>query len=92
MKNLSTEELTKELRSRGYETFNPKEYAIEENLWTLDDAIDSQEGIRKAYNIEYRLTNEQLMRILNDTISSPVVISTISELLYETIYANLIED
>ena len=92
MKNYTDKELIQELRSRGYETFNPKEYALEENLWTLDDAIDTYNHIRKVYNVEDYLTHEQLMRILNDIISSDVVMSTISELLYQKIYEHLIED
>jgi uncharacterized protein YjgD (DUF1641 family) len=92
MHNYTDKELIKELLSRGYETFNPKEYAIEENMWTLDDAIDTYNHIRKVYNVEDYLTHEQLMRILNDTLSSEVVMSTISELLYEKIYEHLIED
>lgn len=92
MHNYTDKELIQELLSRGYETFNPKEYAIEENLWTLDDAIDTYNHIRKVYNVEDYLTHDQLMRILNDTISSDVVMSTISELLYEKIYEHLIED
>jgi squalene cyclase len=92
MHNYTDKELINEIRSRGYETFDPKVWAIEENVWVIDDAIDTQESIKKAYNIDYSLTNEQLMRILNDTISSPVVMGTISELLYETIYDNLIKD
>jgi hypothetical protein len=90
--NYTDKELIQELRSRGYETFNPKEFAIEENMWTLDEAIDVHSHIRKVYNVEDYLTHEQLMRILNDTLSSDVVKSTISELLYEKIYQHLIED
>lgn len=92
MHNYTDKELIQELRSRGYDTFNPKEYAIEENLWTIDDAIDTYNHIRKVYNVEDYLTHEQLMRILNDTISSPAVMGTISELLYQKIYEHLIED
>lgn len=88
----SDQDLIKELRIRGYETFNPKEFAIEENMWTLDEAIDVHNHIRKVYKVEDYLTHEQLMRILNDTLSSDVVKSTISELLYEKIYEHLIED
>jgi hypothetical protein len=90
MHNYTDLELKKELRSRGYEVFN-KDYATE-YLWTLDDAIDSYDGIRESYKIQDELTHEQLMRILNDTITSSVVMSTISELLYENIRQHLIED
>jgi len=92
MKNYTDKELIQELRSRGYETFNPKEFAIEENMWTLDEAIDVHNHIRKVYKVEDYLTHEQLMRILNDTLSSDVVTSKISELLYQKIYEHLIED
>ena len=90
MHNYTDLELKKELRSRGYEVFN-KDYATE-YLWTLDDAIDSYDGIREAYKIQDELTHEQLMRILNDTITSSIVMSTISELLYENIRQHLIEN
>ena len=92
MKNYTDKELIKELFSRGYETFDPKQYAIEENMWTLDDAIDVYTGIRNHYKLYDELTHAQLMRILNDTLSSDAVMSTISELLYQKIYEHLIED
>lgn len=92
MKQYTDLELKKELWARGYEVFDPKEVAVTECLWTIDEAIDVHNHIRKVYNVEDYLTKEQLMKILNDVVSSNVVNGTISELLYETIRQHLIED
>lgn len=91
MKNFSTEELTKELRSRGYEVFNPKEFAAD-SLWTLDDAIDTYNQVKQDYYTENQLTHGELMGILNEMISSAHVMQMISEELYRNIYENLFED
>ena len=90
MRNYTDLELKKELMSRGYEVFN-KDYATE-YLWTLDDAIDSYHEVKTTNFTEDELTHEQLMGILNDTISSAHVMQMISEELQKNIYENLFED
>lgn len=90
MRNYTDLELKKELMSRGYEVFN-KDYATE-YLWTLDDAIDSYHDVKSVNFTEDELTHEQLMGILNDTISSAHVMQMISEELQKNIYENLFED
>lgn len=91
LKDYTTLELTRELWSRGYDVYSPKEYATE-TMWLLDDAIDTYNGIKSIYFTEHELTHEQLMQILNDTISSLPVLEKVSEKLYENIYQNLFED
>jgi hypothetical protein len=91
LKDYTTLELTRELWSRSYDVYNPKEYATD-TMWLLDDAIDTYNGIKSIYFTEYELTHEQLMKILNDTISSLPVLEKVSEKLYENIYQNLFED
>jgi hypothetical protein len=90
LKEFSTTELTRELWARGYDVYHSKEYATD-TMWLLDDAIDTYSGIKSIYFTENELTHEQLMQILNEAISSSVVMSAISELLYEKIYQNLFE-
>jgi histidinol phosphatase-like PHP family hydrolase len=89
MKNYTDLELKKELMSRGYEVFN-KDYATE-YLWTLDDAIDSYHEVKNANFTRDELSHEQLMGILNETISSAHVMQMISEELQRNIYENLFE-
>lgn len=92
MKNYSTRELIKELGSRGYETFDPKVWAVSEFVWAIDSAIDIQTHLREVHNEQYQLDNDQLMRILNDTLSSDDVIDYITKALTKNIYENLIEE
>ena len=91
MKNYTDSELRKELISRGYEIFDPKEIAMD-SLWTLDDAIDTYNQVKKDYHTHNELTHSELMGILNEMISSAHVMQMISEELYRNIYENLFED
>ena len=91
IKNYTDLELKKELWARGYEVYNPKEFAID-SLWTLDDAIDTYHQVKNDYYTEQELSHEQLMGILNEMISSAHVTQMISEELYRNIYENLFED
>ena len=90
LKNYTDSELTNELRARGYEVFN-KDYATD-YLWTLDDAIDAYHVVKNRHFTEDELTHEQLMGIVNETISSAHVTEMINEELERNIYENLFED
>lgn len=92
MKNRTESELINELKTRGYEVFSPKEYAVDECLWTIDDAIDAQSEVKKYNFTEDELTHEQLMSILNNTLSSFELTQFINEILKRNIYENLFED
>lgn len=89
MKNYTDLELKKELTDRGDAVFN-KDYATN-YLWTLDDAIDSYRDIKGKYFTNDELTHEQLMGILNSTLSSGYITQMISEELERNIYENLFE-
>jgi hypothetical protein len=92
MKNYTDLELKNELRVRGYEVFDPKEYAIDECMWTIDEAIDAYSEVKKYNFTEYELTHKQLIEILNNTLSSFEVRQFINKVLKENIYENLFED
>lgn len=71
MKNYSTRELTKEMYSRGMECFDPKEYALQETMWCLDDAIDALADLnRNKFQMDNELPHEVLLKILNETLAS----------------------
>ena len=91
MKNYTDLELKKELWARGYEVFEPKEFAVE-TLWTLDDAMDTLANINRQNNTEHHLPKEKLMQILNETLNSSYVIELIAQSLEQNIYENLFED
>lgn len=88
----SDQDLIRELRVRGYETFNPKEYAIEENLWTLDEAIDALKIVNQYNGTHHELSKPQLMGILNSVLQSDHVRQSIQEELERNIYEHLFED
>jgi hypothetical protein len=90
MKNYTDIELKKELYSRGYEVFD-KDYATE-YMWTVDDAIDAYNEVKKRNFTHDELTKDKLMEILNGTISSSYIMELISERLHKNIYENLFED
>jgi hypothetical protein len=71
MKNYSTIELKKEMYSRGIECFDPKEWALQETMWCLDDAIDALADLnRNKFQMDNELPHEVLLKILNDTLAS----------------------
>lgn len=92
MKNYTDLELKKELWARGYEVLDPKEYAVDECLWTIDDAIDAYNEVKERNFTHDELTKDKLMEILNSTISSPYIMELISEKLHQNIYEHLFED
>lgn len=69
-------------------TFDPEIFAVE-YLWTLDDAMDALANINRANRSEFQLTKKELMRILNDTLSSDYVMEIIMERLEENVNAYL---
>ena len=88
----SDQDLIRELRVRGYETFNPKEYAIEECLWTVDEAIDALKSVNQYNGTNHELSKPQLMGILLGVLQSPQIMEAIREELERNIYENLFED
>lgn len=71
MKNYSTRELIKEMYLRGMECFDPKEYALQETMWCLDDAIDALADLnRNKFQMDNELPHEVLLKILNETLAS----------------------
>lgn len=92
MKNYSTRELTKELYSRGYEVLDPKEYAVTECIWAIDEAIEIHEHLRESYEEEFELPREKLMEILNDVLASKRVNDFVISILTQEIKKQLILD
>ena len=71
MKNYSTKELEKELESRGYECFDRSQFAIQETMWNLDDAIDALADLnRNKFQMDYEISHDILLNILNETLAS----------------------
>jgi hypothetical protein len=73
---------------KNLNTFDPEIFAVE-YLWTLDDAMDALANINRANRSEFELTKKELMRILNDTLSSDYVMEMIMERLEENVHAYL---
>jgi hypothetical protein len=91
MKNLSTRELIKELHNRGIECFDPKEWALDQTVWPIDEAIEIQEHLRELYKEEFELPREKLMEILNQVLSSERIREFILSILTHEIKKHLIE-
>ena len=71
MKNYSTKELEKELESRGYECFDRSQYAVQETMWNLDDAIDALADLnRNKFQMDNEIDHSILLDILNKTLAS----------------------
>jgi len=91
MKNLSTRELIKELHNRGIECFDPKEWAVDQTVWPIDEAIEIQEHLRELYEEEFELPREKLMEILNQVLSSERIREFTLSILTHEIKKHLIE-
>lgn len=85
-------ELIKELESKGYQVFDPKEWAVDQTVWPIDEAVEIQEHLRELYDEEFELPREKLMFILNDVLSSERVKEFVLSILTQEIKKHLIED
>jgi hypothetical protein len=67
------------------QTFDADIFALD-YIWTLDDAMDALSKINRANRTDLRLSKNELMQILNDTISSDYVMKMVTAKLEDNIH------